>query len=159
MPEPEVSLLEGMLLGERGGLSKELLQMFIIVGLIHIVVLSGSNIAIVAEGIFRLLGAVPRLPRARGGLAPRRGPGRRGRVPVAHRQVRDRRSRARALRGSPVVRVALDCDRATILVGDSADLGQVLPPNSIDSSPMPCPVSTVPTARANRPHTHVVWMC
>lgn len=61
--EPEASLLEGMLLGERGGFSKELLQAFIIVGLIHIVVLSGSNIAIVAEGVFRLLGAIPRLPR------------------------------------------------------------------------------------------------
>ncbi|MDB5225699.1 MAG: hypothetical protein JWL87_651 [Candidatus Adlerbacteria bacterium] len=63
MGEPEVSLLEGMLLGERGGLSQDLLQVFVIAGLIHIVVLSGSNIALVAEGIFRLLGAVPRLPR------------------------------------------------------------------------------------------------
>ncbi|HEY4501624.1 MAG TPA: ComEC/Rec2 family competence protein [Candidatus Paceibacterota bacterium] len=63
LPEPEVSLLEGMLLGERGGLPSALLQAFIIVGLVHIVVLSGSNIAIVAEGMFRLLGAVPRLPR------------------------------------------------------------------------------------------------
>jgi competence protein ComEC len=62
--EPDVSLLEGMLLGERGGFSQELLQAFIIVGLIHIVVLSGSNISIVAEGVFRLLGAIPRLPRA-----------------------------------------------------------------------------------------------
>ncbi len=62
LPEPHVSLLEGMLLGERGGFDSALLQAFIIVGLIHIVVLSGSNIAIVAEGIFRLLGAA-RLPR------------------------------------------------------------------------------------------------
>jgi competence protein ComEC len=61
--EPEVSLLEGMLLGERGGFSNELLQAFIVVGLIHIVVLSGSNIAIVAEAVFRLLGMVRRLPR------------------------------------------------------------------------------------------------
>jgi len=61
MPEPEVSLMEGILLGERGGLSRELLQLFVVVGLIHIVVLSGSNIAIVSEGMFRLLGAF--LPR------------------------------------------------------------------------------------------------
>lgn len=61
--EPEVSLLEGMLLGERGGFSGELLQAFIVVGLIHIVVLSGSNIAIVAEAVFRLLGLIRRLPR------------------------------------------------------------------------------------------------
>ncbi len=61
--EPEVSLLEGMLLGERGGFTPELLQAFAVVGLIHIVVLSGSNIAIVAEAVFRLLGLWRRLPR------------------------------------------------------------------------------------------------
>lgn len=61
--EPEVSLLEGMLLGERGGFSSEMLQAFVVVGLIHIVVLSGSNIAIVAEAVFRLLGLWRRLPR------------------------------------------------------------------------------------------------
>jgi competence protein ComEC len=60
--EPEVSLLEGMLLGERGGFDDALLHAFVLVGLIHIVVLSGSNIAIVAEGAFRLLGLV-RMPR------------------------------------------------------------------------------------------------
>ena len=62
--EPEVSLLKGMLLGERGGFIQELLQAFAVVGLIHIVVLSGSNIAIVAEAVFRLLGLWRRLPRA-----------------------------------------------------------------------------------------------
>lgn len=61
--EPEVSLLEGMLLGERGGFTEELLHAFVVVGLIHIVVLSGSNIAIVAEAIFRLLGLVHGLRR------------------------------------------------------------------------------------------------
>lgn len=61
--EPEVSLLEGMLLGERGGFTSELLQAFIVVGLIHIVVLSGSNISIVAEAVFRLLGLWRGLPR------------------------------------------------------------------------------------------------
>ncbi len=61
--EPEVSLLKGMLLGERGGFTPELLQAFIVVGLIHIVVLSGSNIAIVAEAVFRLLGLWRGLPR------------------------------------------------------------------------------------------------
>lgn len=60
LPEPQVSLVEGMLLGERGGFPQELLQMFVVVGLIHIVVLSGSNISIVAEGVFRSLGFLPR---------------------------------------------------------------------------------------------------
>ncbi len=62
LPEPHVSLVEGMLLGERGGFDRALLNAFIVVGLIHIVVLSGSNISIVAEGVFRLLG-LARLPR------------------------------------------------------------------------------------------------
>ncbi len=59
IPKPEVDLLEGMLLGERGGFSQELLQLFVVVGLIHVVVLSGSNISIVSEGIFRLFGILP----------------------------------------------------------------------------------------------------
>ncbi len=63
IPKPQVSLLEGMLLGERGGLSQELLQMFVVVGLIHIVVLSGSNISVVSEGVFRGLGFLPRAVR------------------------------------------------------------------------------------------------
>ncbi|MES2202985.1 MAG: ComEC/Rec2 family competence protein [Patescibacteria group bacterium] len=60
IPQPQAALLEGILLGERGGLSSTLLQMFVTVGLIHVVVLSGSNISIVGEGVFRALGFVPR---------------------------------------------------------------------------------------------------
>ena len=60
LPEPQASLMEGILLGDRGGLSQVLLQVFVVVGLIHVVVLSGSNISIVAEGVFRLLGFLPR---------------------------------------------------------------------------------------------------
>lgn len=60
VPEPQASLLEGILLGERGGFTKELLQAFVLVGLIHVVVLSGSNISIVAEAVFRALSLLPR---------------------------------------------------------------------------------------------------
>ncbi|MSR70767.1 ComEC family competence protein [Candidatus Kaiserbacteria bacterium] len=60
IPEPQVSLLEGILLGERGGLSAALLAAFVAVGLIHVVVLSGSNISVVSEGVFRMLGFLPR---------------------------------------------------------------------------------------------------
>ncbi len=60
LPEPQGSLLKGILLGERGGFSSELIQLFVIAGLIHIVVFSGSNMAIVSEGIFRALGFLPR---------------------------------------------------------------------------------------------------
>jgi len=63
LPQPQAALLMGILLGERGGLSNYLLQMFVVVGLIHIVVLSGSNVSIVAEAIFRTLGFLPRTPR------------------------------------------------------------------------------------------------
>lgn len=63
VPQPEVSLLEGILLGERGGFSQTLLQLFVVVGLIHVVVLSGSNISIVSEGVFRVFGALP-IPRS-----------------------------------------------------------------------------------------------
>lgn len=60
LPEPEGSLMAGILLGEKHGIQKELTDAFIASGLIHIVVLSGYNIAIVAEGVFRMLSLLPR---------------------------------------------------------------------------------------------------
>lgn len=54
MREPHVSLMEGLLLGERGGLSSSLTQAFVLTGLIHIVVLSGYNIGVVSEWTLRL---------------------------------------------------------------------------------------------------------
>lgn len=61
--EPHASLMEGLLLGEKSGLSKELTQAFVVAGLIHIVVLSGYNIGIVAEWTLRALAFVlPRRP-------------------------------------------------------------------------------------------------
>ncbi len=59
LPEPDESLLEGILLGERHGIPKDLTNAFIESGLIHVVVLSGYNITIVAEGVFRLLSFLP----------------------------------------------------------------------------------------------------
>jgi competence protein ComEC len=55
LPEPHASLGEGVLLGTRRGLSEDLNQAFVVSGLIHIVVLSGYNIAIVADYVLRLL--------------------------------------------------------------------------------------------------------
>lgn len=55
------ALMEGFLLGEKHGLSQELTQAFVLVGLIHVVVLSGYNIGVVSEWVLRLLGAC--LPR------------------------------------------------------------------------------------------------
>ncbi|GIW68210.1 MAG: hypothetical protein KatS3mg099_158 [Candidatus Parcubacteria bacterium] len=61
LPEPLAALASGMLLGGRDALGKELEEAFTRSGLIHLVVLSGYNIAIVA-GV--LLLAARHLPRA-----------------------------------------------------------------------------------------------
>jgi len=60
MPSPESELLGGILLGTKRSLGEDLEEKFRIVGLIHIVVLSGYNITIIAEAIFRVLGFLPR---------------------------------------------------------------------------------------------------
>lgn len=53
LPEPEASLAAGLVLGGKQGLGDRLLDDFIRVGLVHIVVLSGYNVMIVAEAVFR----------------------------------------------------------------------------------------------------------
>ncbi len=58
IPEPASSLLSGVILGIQDSLGKDLEEIFRRVGIIHIVVLSGYNITIVAEsliGIFSFL--------------------------------------------------------------------------------------------------------
>lgn len=62
MGEPSGSLMEGILLGERRSLPKDLTQIFITTGLIHIVVLSGYNMGVVAEWTLRFFNLF--LPRA-----------------------------------------------------------------------------------------------
>lgn len=59
-PEPDNFLLEGILLGERRGIPPNLMQAFVASGLVHVVVLSGHNITIVSEGVFRALAFLPR---------------------------------------------------------------------------------------------------
>lgn len=59
LPSPESSLLSGLLLGGKQSLGKEWLERFRAAGIIHIIVLSGYNMTIVAEWIvvlFRFLG-------------------------------------------------------------------------------------------------------
>jgi len=58
-PEPDASLMAGMLLGEKHGMPEEVTDDFVQSGLIHVVVLSGYNISIVSESIFRLLSFLP----------------------------------------------------------------------------------------------------
>lgn len=54
IPEPEISLLGGLLVGARHGLSEDMQTSFRNAGIIHIIVLSGYNITIVAEAIMAL---------------------------------------------------------------------------------------------------------
>ncbi len=60
LPEPESSLLSGLLLGTKQSLGKEILTEFQRTGTSHIVVLSGYNIAIVAESIMSSLNFLPK---------------------------------------------------------------------------------------------------
>lgn len=59
VPEPQSSLLEGLLIGEKRGLPDELNKAFIASGLVHVVVLSGYNISIVAEAMLRATSFLP----------------------------------------------------------------------------------------------------
>lgn len=60
LPEPESSLLLGLLIGSKQSLGKEILTEFRRTGTSHIVVLSGYNIAIVAESVMNFLKFLPK---------------------------------------------------------------------------------------------------
>ncbi|MEK9160929.1 MAG: ComEC/Rec2 family competence protein [Patescibacteria group bacterium] len=60
LPEPHASLASGLITGGKQGLGDSLLDMFVVTGLIHIVVLSGYNVMIVAEGVLRAFSVFPR---------------------------------------------------------------------------------------------------
>ncbi len=55
LPEPEASLLNGILLGIRGGIPQDLYEQFNATGTSHIIVISGSNISLVVM-LFLLAG-------------------------------------------------------------------------------------------------------
>lgn len=58
--EPHAALASGLVVGEKAALGKELIDEFRMAGLIHIVVLSGYNITIIAASIRRILSFLPR---------------------------------------------------------------------------------------------------
>ena len=60
LPEPESSLMSGLLLGTKQSLGKDLLAEFQRAGVSHVVVLSGYNIAIVATSIMSILSFLPK---------------------------------------------------------------------------------------------------
>ncbi len=59
--EPQSALAAGLVVGEKSALGPQLLEDFRTVGLIHIVVLSGFNITVVADALRRMLSVVPRV--------------------------------------------------------------------------------------------------
>lgn len=61
IPEPESSLAGGLIVGAKRSLGDIILKQFRTAGVIHIVVLSGYNITIVAEAIMRSFSFLPRL--------------------------------------------------------------------------------------------------
>ena len=60
LPEPHASLVGGMVFGAKRGLGEDVLDAFRTVGIIHIVVLSGYNITILAEAVGRVASFLPR---------------------------------------------------------------------------------------------------
>ncbi|MFA6095052.1 MAG: ComEC/Rec2 family competence protein [Candidatus Paceibacterota bacterium] len=60
LPEPESALLSGLLLGGKNSLGTTITEDFRRAGIIHIVVLSGYNITIVAEAIIKMVSFAPR---------------------------------------------------------------------------------------------------
>jgi competence protein ComEC len=60
LPEPHSSLLGGILLGVQDTMGKDLEDSFRTTGIIHIVVLSGYNITIVAESLIKVFSFLPK---------------------------------------------------------------------------------------------------
>ncbi len=66
LPEPQASLLTGILLGDDSGLPRALADDFQTTGMTHIIAISGFNIALIIALLDRL--AAPLLPRRAGGV-------------------------------------------------------------------------------------------
>ncbi len=58
--EPQGALAEGILLGEKRGMPADISHAFVVSGLVHVVVLSGYNISIVAEWVMRAFAFMPK---------------------------------------------------------------------------------------------------
>lgn len=61
LPSPYAFLATGLVISGKGSLDKELQEQFQKVGLIHIVVLSGSNVSIIGEAISKCFSFLPKL--------------------------------------------------------------------------------------------------
>ncbi|MBI5457695.1 ComEC/Rec2 family competence protein [Candidatus Kaiserbacteria bacterium] len=61
LPEPESGLAGGITVGDKRGVGKEYSDIFIVVGLVHIIVLSGYNITVVMNLVGKLLAGASRV--------------------------------------------------------------------------------------------------
>ncbi len=61
LPEPHVSLLGGLVVGAKEALGKDLLDTFRAAGVVHIVVLSGYNISVIARAVAGVLAPFARI--------------------------------------------------------------------------------------------------
>ncbi len=61
LPEPHASLSAGLVFGARQSLGEGLTEAFRRTGIIHIVVLSGYNVTIIAEALIRIFSFLPRI--------------------------------------------------------------------------------------------------
>lgn len=68
IPEPHASLASGILVGAKHSLGKDIEDKFRQTGLIHVVVLSGYNVTIVADFIMRILSFLPKVVGVSGGV-------------------------------------------------------------------------------------------
>ncbi len=59
IPEPESSLMGGLVLGAKSSLDKDMIESFKKVGLIHIVALSGYNVTVVADSLMKVIWFLP----------------------------------------------------------------------------------------------------
>ena len=59
LPEPQASLAGGITAGDKRSLGEDLLEDFRITGIVHIVVLSGYNMTIIAETLLKMLAWLP----------------------------------------------------------------------------------------------------
>ena len=58
LPEPQNSLANGLILGEKAALPQNLLDIFAIVGITHIIALSGYNITIIGENLRKVFNSM-----------------------------------------------------------------------------------------------------
>lgn len=63
LPEPYAGLAGGITVGDKRGLGEELSETFRVVGLTHIIVLSGYNIMVVVDALLRALSRAPQMVR------------------------------------------------------------------------------------------------